>query len=184
MACAPTFAHYAQLCNPAQGLLIAETNLGVRQAALEHETPNVNFFTGSGLPPLRRWSDVAFLQYVEAAREAGGKVAMGRDIPEMIKGLRYVLRFRVQEPTTRTVVDWVLQQSGSKLVPWPGVTFGMDTEEGKAVLGTINGSGVAYLLAQRREALGRKTVEKVTVFGTEDTAVQPCPSLLFWIKDL
>ena len=30
-----------------------------------------------------------------------------------------------------------------KKIPWPGITFDMDNEEGLALLGTLNGSGVA-----------------------------------------
>jgi hypothetical protein len=41
----------------------------------------------------------------------------------------------------------------------------MDTEEGKALLGTPNGSGIGFLLAQHKEVLGmHKSVKQVTLF--------------------
>jgi hypothetical protein len=47
---------------------------------------------------------------------------------------------------------------------WPGVTFSMESEEGKAILGTPNGCGVAFMLIQHGKALGEKRIEKVTLF--------------------
>jgi hypothetical protein len=65
---------------------------------------------------------------------------------------------------------------------WPGVTFDIESEEGKAILGTPNGAGTAWLLIQRKRELGRRRIEKVTVFhaGMKEDMFG-WPSLLFWI---
>jgi len=50
---------------------------------------------------------------------------------------------------------------------WPGrKEYSMNTNEGKAILGSPNGRGVALLLIQHKAQLGeRTTIEKVAVFG-------------------
>ena len=42
----------------------------------------------------------------------------------------------------------------------------MSTEEGQAILGTPNGSGVAYFLIDHKPELGVRVPTKVTVFKT------------------
>jgi len=62
----------------------------------------------------------------------------------------------------------------------------MDSEEGKAILGTPNGAGVAWLLIQRKQELGHRTIKDVTVFWAEYEENNPgdCPSLLFRIEEI
>lgn len=49
-------------------------------------------------------------------------------------------------------------------VKWPGLTFGLDTEEGQALLATPNGVATAWLLIDRARQLGRR-IPMVTVFS-------------------
>jgi hypothetical protein len=64
----------------------------------------------------------------------------------------------------------------------------MDSEDGKALLGTPNGSSVAWLLIQHKamSQLWHKTVKKVTILSSEFTDDDPghevSSSLLFWIE--
>ncbi|KAH7400637.1 hypothetical protein DE146DRAFT_781153 [Phaeosphaeria sp. MPI-PUGE-AT-0046c] len=67
----------------------------------------------------------------------------------------------------------------SKIPPWPGITFKTDTAEGEALLGTPNGSGVAYMLIEHGEALGHKQVERIFVFDHDGLLM-----LLFHIVDV
>jgi len=58
----------------------------------------------------------------------------------------------------------------------------MDSEEGKAILGTPNGAGTAWLLIQRGRELRHRKIEKVTVFYAEnEDDMYRWPSLLFWV---
>lgn len=50
---------------------------------------------------------------------------------------------------------------------WPGLSFGMDSDEGKALLGTPNGIGTARLLIDRAAQLGRREL-KVYMFARHD----------------
>ncbi|KAL9020303.1 MAG: hypothetical protein Q9185_002484 [Variospora sp. 1 TL-2023] len=50
---------------------------------------------------------------------------------------------------------------------FPGLEFGMDTDEGKALLGTPNGIGTARLLIDRARQLGKRELQ-VNIFTRED----------------
>jgi hypothetical protein len=65
---------------------------------------------------------------------------------------------------------------------WPGITFDIQSEEGKAILGTPYGSGVAWMLIQHSKALRERTIKKVTIFySPKKDDLFRWPSLLFWI---
>ncbi|KAF2023670.1 hypothetical protein EK21DRAFT_118541 [Setomelanomma holmii] len=105
------------------------------------------------VPPLHHWSDIAYF-------------AMARYV--------YLSRTHVVLSST--------DQNSKTYVPWPGVTFDIDSEESKAILGTPNGAGTVWLLIQRKKDFGDRRIEKVTLFYAEkeDDAFR-WPSLLFWI---
>lgn len=60
----------------------------------------------------------------------------------------------------------------------------MDTDEGKAILASPNGSGVAYLLLTHKRQLGRKTIGKVTVFADDGKKQPRPPSLIYHVVDV
>ncbi|KAF1834106.1 hypothetical protein BDW02DRAFT_639576 [Decorospora gaudefroyi] len=56
------------------------------------------------------------------------------------------------------------------------------SEEGRAILGTPHGSGVAWMLIQHQKHLGVRRLEKVMVFyAPKEGDLWRWPSLLFWI---
>ncbi|KAF2832660.1 hypothetical protein CC86DRAFT_401412 [Ophiobolus disseminans] len=57
----------------------------------------------------------------------------------------------------------------------------MDTDEGKAILSSPNGAGVAYLLFTHKRQLGRKTMSKVTVFADDGKKQPRPPSLVYHV---
>lgn len=67
-------------------------------------------------------------------------------------------------------------------------TFDARDERAQALLGTPNGSGVAWVLIQRKRYLGIKVVDKVTMFVSVFTYDEgdrtKVPNLLFHIKDV
>jgi len=60
----------------------------------------------------------------------------------------------------------------------------METDEGKAILASAHGSGVAYLLFTHKRKLGRKTIGKVTVFAEDGIKSPKPPSLVFQVVDV
>jgi hypothetical protein len=171
-----TTAHFTSIINRKGGLLIAENNFGaeyyLRLQGRYEDTP---------LPRLLQWSDIAFLQWM-----AAGDLSTASN-------LKYVLRLNIGNYGTLAIIQHILDSP--KMFDadflWPGVTFGMDTEEGKALLGSTNGSGIGFLLAQHKQRLGmHKSVKQVTLFypsWCDDTWENPAGdkfySLLFELED-
>ncbi|KAL8702558.1 MAG: hypothetical protein Q9201_004275 [Fulgogasparrea decipioides] len=61
-----------------------------------------------------------------------------------------------------------LHGDGTLELPWSGLTYGMDTNEGLALLGTPNGKGTARLLMDRFHDLGeRKPTVTIWMAGNE-----------------
>ena len=104
-------------------------------------------------PDLRQWSDLVFLQWQE---HAGGN----------IQNVQYIIRAHVVNPDTQGTVFTALRSIGRTQLPsWNDhVTFPMSTDEGKAILGTPNGAGCGYLIAQHKSQLGVKRIRDVIVF--------------------
>jgi len=63
----------------------------------------------------------------------------------------------------------------------------MDNAEALALLGTPNGTGVAWLLSQYQKELGHKVVKNVTLFwersAIKDEGFKTLPSLVFRLMD-
>ena len=96
-----------------------------------------------------------------------------------MQNLRYVFRMQISNADTESIVKRVMGDVATSV--WPGKTFRMTTDEGKALLGTPHGSGIAWLLAQHKKQLGLKTVDEVTVYRL--TTGQPT-SLCFALRDI
>ena len=117
--------------------------------------------------PLRYWSDVAFLCWQDAC---GGSVSC-------LKGLRWVIVVDVANANSRIVTREVLgivEGGRMSLEKWPGESFAVSEghdEKGRALLGTPNGAGTAWLLVEHEARLGRRTVDEVRVFGNDDDAL-------------
>jgi hypothetical protein len=119
---------------------------------------------------LHSWSDIAWLQWAEIAGENA-------------KNLRYVVRSPVVNIEAQWLINRAFQLSGIESRTWPGVDFDMATDEGKALLSSPNGAGVAYLLFTHKRHLGRKTISKVTVFADNGKKQPRPPSLVYHIVD-
>jgi hypothetical protein len=117
---------------------------------------------GGKIVPLGRSSDILFLEWEAQVETAKTELT----------SILYVMRSNIVNIESRNVIFQALQSAGRDNGPrkWPGDTFDMTTEEGRAILGTPNGIGVAYLLSQHQKQLGRKTITSVQVF---DDTIQP-----------
>lgn len=108
------------------------------------------------IPDPSRWSDIAYLQWAEVCKFHGAKVS----------NLNYVIRHHVTNQTTLDVIKEVLNKRGESLVPSGCVVSMKDSNgHGAALLGTPNGKGVAWLLAQHKEAFKDLTIISVEIFS-------------------
>ncbi|KAF2448498.1 hypothetical protein P171DRAFT_518017 [Karstenula rhodostoma CBS 690.94] len=158
-------AHFSQTVNRKEGVLIAVSNLKAYPAPVKKT------------PQLKYWSDVAYLQLLGPSATF--------PTPSTTLNLKYIIRHGVANSITQSMVGHILDIHDVGKPVWPGIELSMDTDEGKAILSTPNGWGVAYLLAQHKAQLGLKTVDKVTIFYTyELSSISKLPSLVFWLRDL
>ncbi|KAI3276436.1 hypothetical protein DTO003C3_10180 [Penicillium roqueforti] len=122
---------------------------------------------GDPYPEPYKLSDVLFLEWQREAEEYG----------QNIKNLKYFFRVNVVNTHSLRIIN---EATGNVIKEWPGTSFDMSTPEGKAILRTPNGVGVAYFLINHKPELGKRIPTKVTVFKTMDGAKQSI-HLLFYI---
>jgi hypothetical protein len=147
----PISAVFSSVLNARAGLIVAYHNISPSQSIPDRPQ--------SALPELLHCSDVVYCQWLTQNL----KLDLG---PHK---LRYVLCANIVNVYTLAVIEAILDARRllRETYPvWPGITIDMDSEEGKALLGTPNGSGVAWLLVQHKAEcqLGHKTVIKVSLF--------------------
>ncbi|KAL8826158.1 MAG: hypothetical protein Q9170_007510 [Blastenia crenularia] len=111
-------------------------------------------------PPLSRLSDMMWTMW---KLTCGEKHKNPGD-------LRWIARNRITNADTVGIMTEIFTRGTTKQpVRFPGLTFGMDTEEGLALLGTPNGVTVAWLLLDRTKELGKR-MPVVTIFGQFPTS--------------
>ena len=160
----PTTAYFTTVFNPFEGVIIAWGSYGAKYQGSQQKPPI------TVLPKLQNWRDIAVLQWAHMAGEAA-------------KNLRYVYRSPVANTQAQWLINRAFQHSKKELSTWPGVEFSMETEEGRAILSSPNGSGVAYLLLTHKRQLCRKTISKVTVFADDGKKQPRPPSLIYHVVD-
>ncbi|KAL8996224.1 MAG: hypothetical protein Q9169_004202, partial [Polycauliona sp. 2 TL-2023] len=129
----PTGGYYHNFMLPTSGAIIAAENYSPR------------FKQPLGpIPPLNRWSDIIWLSWLAS----GGN---GRN-------LILILRSNIITQSTRDVLEFIHGADQDNLqLPWPGRAYStLTTREGKALLATSHGRGVAWLLADHGDVLGRR----------------------------
>ncbi|KAF1989200.1 hypothetical protein K402DRAFT_419009 [Aulographum hederae CBS 113979] len=187
-------AVYDNTYNPKDGILYAEDNHSPSQMQkYSHATETV-------IPELNRWSDVAFLTYEYLAREAG-------DDEYDVKGIKYIQQTHVMNADTQRIVAEVIERTGGVYQKWDrAVEISMDSEEGRALIGTPNGVGTAWFLMceffpgwrcsvdsdrNHKKQLGVKSIRGIKVYkmdtcpDDETGTIERCrPNLLFYFQDV
>lgn len=106
------------------------------------------------IPPLSRWSDVAWVVYSQLCAKTPGSDP---------KKLQIIGHDTVIGSDTTDVVNFIMARyykgPSTAVIPFPGLEFGMDKEEGLALLGTPNGMGTGWLMYDRAEDLGRRDLK-------------------------
>lgn len=146
-------------------------------------------------PPLYHWSDIAYLRWLSAystlasiqspaPTASPAHLNVADSVPLAVTSpapIKYIFRVGIQNVPTYSILNKILtKHKRDTYEVWPGMTFPIDSEDGKAILGTLNGAGVAWLLAQHKKELGNLAIEKVTVFYAENESdLCRWPSLCF-----
>lgn len=97
------------------------------------------------VPPMHRFSDLAWFFWTKATVFRGLLRYIGHD-------------FILSEVSVSIMDHLAMMRFGNADVnlPWPGLSYGIDTDEAKALLAVPNGIGVAYIMMDRAGWLGRR----------------------------
>ena len=99
--------------------------------------------------------------------------------------LQYVIHHEMTNPTTEMVIRYIagLKPGKAFTEPYPGIERKFDTDEGKALLGTPNGSGTAWLLYDHRDEI-QKRLDLVRVWAIGNIFQElPDVHMLIKLKD-
>ena len=74
-------------------------------------------------------------------------------------------------PETKAVVADVVSRSNGESTSWewPGHVYDARDDFGKAILSTVHGKAVVWLLASHKHQFGLAAITKINIFGTPDT---------------
>ncbi|PSN67639.1 hypothetical protein BS50DRAFT_664959 [Corynespora cassiicola Philippines] len=97
------------------------------------------------------------------------------------KDIKYFFALYVVNQDTRGIILRALGNRKKTLALWPGIDFDMESDEGKALMGSPNGIGIGYLLIQRKPELGTKFISKVRVWKQEP--FENFAHMLFYIEE-
>ncbi|KAF2028243.1 hypothetical protein EK21DRAFT_114017 [Setomelanomma holmii] len=134
------------------------------------------------LPTLRASSDIAWSFW---------NCHMDQD-KKPIKDITKIFSMSVTNVETMGIIrkalsEWEPLPGQHKVVtprPFLGTTFDTSGIPGAALLGSPNGVGAGFCIAQHRLQLENKWILKITVFSDDDSFFPTMPNLLFWVKDL
>ncbi|KAF9697859.1 hypothetical protein EKO04_004021 [Ascochyta lentis] len=155
-----TGASYSFAINPKDGVIIGLNRLSPNYAAKDRTPP----VPSDQMPALHQFSDVAWI---------GWDAMTGGDSDD-IKNLRLFLSVGIVNVETRSVIRRALDAKGWELSPWPGHTFEQQWFETRAIIGTPNVQGFAYLLISHKDVLGNMFIDKVQVFQADTASRNPC----------
>lgn len=159
-----TLTSHEQLYNIASGTIIAiditspaETvksrmkDFGIKSLPSDH-------------PVLQHWSDITFLQWQALTSTP--------PIPETtFQPLKYVMHRKVSNRNTQAIIKTVLAKRGKvetrEVIPWVETYTAEDGDDFLALLGSPNGFGTGFLLAQHKKELGWKDVKSISVHQVE-----------------
>lgn len=154
-------ARYYQYYVPViSAIVISEMNSPFNQVRRRYvfankPVPSNQYIADHLVPPLNRWSDVTWTIWNEKAGDTANN-------------LRYIAHDAVENEATDEIAAYIFAKArNSQDVPYPGLDFGMDSREGRALLGTPNGIGTARILIDRAKELGKREL-RVRIF-TSDT---------------
>ncbi|KAF2094776.1 hypothetical protein NA57DRAFT_79945 [Rhizodiscina lignyota] len=166
--------HFTQLYDPLDGAIFALRNLSPQGAFLKADKEG--YQAGKyHVPALRYWSDIVFLEWQRLAQDH-------------ITNINLIVRCGITDKITLAAARRVVEESGNQYGYFNEAKDSpIEDESAKALLGTPNGEGVAWLLLNHKSRLGCKEVKRVRVFAddTEETdlemTVNFTPSIAFFI---
>ncbi|KAL5376087.1 hypothetical protein DPSP01_010680 [Paraphaeosphaeria sporulosa] len=83
---------------------------------------------------------------------------------------------------TAKIMARALSEAGKTISKWPGVTFNMDSDAEKAILGSANGAVFAWFLIRHKAQLGERWIPRATLFLNDLGRSWSAAHLLFYVE--
>ncbi|KAF2264777.1 hypothetical protein CC78DRAFT_580018 [Lojkania enalia] len=165
----PTRAIFDTIINVNDGLIVGWQKFGPKYQGSLQNPPIMT------LPELKGWGDVVFLDWIRRAR-------LSNRSPE---NLNYIVSADCVNRRTGETLQRITGETDMKASCTAGrykwaqrLEFGMDTQQGQALLSSPNGRGAALLLIRHKDTFGRRsTISRVAFFCGGSSEVH----LLFWV---
>lgn len=77
---------------------------------------------------------------------------------------QYIFRDNIVTEDTKAIIDEAIAPKKIGDLAWPGRTFSQDAIGGQALMGTPHGAGIAWMLIDHVDVLGRRDTE-ITVYS-------------------
>ncbi|KAL8961276.1 MAG: hypothetical protein Q9183_005331 [Haloplaca sp. 2 TL-2023] len=146
----PTRGHYRQEYFHNGGAIIGTDNF----------SPSYRGGPNAVLPRLHRWSDFTWVQWIITCATA--------QPPKPFHSLRYIFHDHIITASTRRIFEHIAGAEKDHLrLSWPGQKYGLDSEEGLALLATPHGKGAAYMVKDYQQHLG-KTEFTIRMFTIQE----------------
>ncbi|KAK2007744.1 hypothetical protein LZ32DRAFT_593364 [Colletotrichum eremochloae] len=144
-----TFSSYSNVLVPASGAFIFDLDSSPKFSKEAWNLGNV--------PELQKVSDIAFFQWIDACR--------AKNVDP--KALKLMFISHVANYETYSLVKDVLFYTGYTRVPpfAEKIVFSMESLQGQAILGSVWGSALSFMLIQHKKELGLKKITEVAIWG-------------------
>ena len=148
----PTDGEYYALLNPKGKTITSVSNFSPMYRLKQKLGSHLPADWTERLPDVYRWSDVIWILWKDVAKEKAGD-------------LKYIFKHNVITEQTRFIMEQTVGAPRDGLVaPWPGHEFRLGSNYFVALLGTLHGRGIVYLLIQHATGLAGKDLESITIF--------------------
>ena len=105
------------------------------------------------LPELRSLSDMLWGGWYRGSQPEDPQTPKNPNVGN----IKYLISVQITNTETLSIIQRALGAIKKHSVSmWPGDTFGLDTDKGKALLGSPNGKRWGYMLTQRKNEAGIK----------------------------
>ncbi|KAK1977510.1 hypothetical protein LZ30DRAFT_692100 [Colletotrichum cereale] len=160
----PSDGSYKNAMNPKSGAIMFDVNWSPKYKVAENGRGNI--------PDLNALSDVVFFQWLHACK-------IDKVDP---KKLKVAYQLSIETESTIKIIEQALRQANHKLISgWNNKkVFTMEETGGAAILGSLHGGTIAWLLIQHKDILGIKTITEVAVWKNTGRSYY---NLRFTMKD-
>ncbi|KAK5133383.1 hypothetical protein LTR08_007817 [Meristemomyces frigidus] len=145
-----TGGEYEQIMNVVRGVIVTVWRISPLKSIESYKAMGEDW--PWPVPKLWQWSDVTFLLYQQ---ECG-------IFNQEITDLEWVFHETIINQDTNNIIRQAM--GDNSVTAWPGRSFHVSSEAGKALLGSPNASGTGWMLAQHKAAFPNKVVDWITVY--------------------